>query len=84
MEPRLYLSGRVSRDGQHVLLTGGYPPKDVWIFDLKRKLLRRQTFEGNQSFAVWGPGPDHFTFQSDREGPSTLYVKKVDSEPGGG
>ena len=82
VEPRWYLSGRVSRDGQHVLLTGGYPPKDIWLFDLKRKLLRRQTFEGNQRFAVWGPGPDHVTFQTDREGPSALYAKKVDSEPG--
>ncbi len=82
VEPRQYLSGRVSRDGQQVLLTGHYPPRDIWIFDRKRKLLRRQTFEGNQSFAVWGPGPDHFTFQSDREGPSALYAKKVDSEPG--
>ena len=82
LEPRQYLSGRVSPDGQHVLLTGQYPPKDVWIFDLKRKLLRRQTFEGNQSFAVWGPGPDHFTFSSDRKGPSALFAKKVDSEPG--
>ena len=82
LEPRQYVSGRVSRDGQHVLLTGHYPPKDVWIFDLKRKLLRRQTFDGNQSSAVWGPGPDHFTFNSDREGPSALYAKKVDSEPG--
>ncbi len=82
VEPRQYLSGRVSRDGRHVLLTGQYPPKDVWLFDLKRKLLRRQTFEGNQSWAVWGPGPDHFTFSSDREGPWALYSKKVDSEPG--
>ncbi len=82
VEPRCYLSGRVSPDGRHVLLSGQYPPKDVWIFDLKRKLLRRQTFEGNQRWAVWGPGPDHFTFQSDREGPSALYAKKVDSEPG--
>ncbi len=82
VEPRWYLSGRVSRDGRHVLLNGGYPPKDIWLFDRKRKLLRRQTFEGNQRFAVWGPGPDHFTFQSDREGPSALYTKKVDSDPG--
>ncbi len=82
VEAREYLSGRVSRDGRHVLLTGSYPPKDIWLFDRKRKLLRRQTFEGNQSFAVWGPGPDHFTFKSDREGPPALYVKKVDSEPG--
>ena len=82
VEAREYLSGRVSRDGQHVLLTGAYHPKDIWLLDLKRKLLRRQTFEGNQGFAVWGPGPDHFSFRSDREGPSALYAKKVDSEPG--
>ena len=82
VEPRQYLSGRVSPDGQHVLLTRSYPPNDVWLFDRKRKLLRRQTFEGDFFPAVWGPGPDHFTFLSHREGPSAFFTKKVDSEPG--
>jgi Tol biopolymer transport system component len=54
----------------------------VWLFDLNRRVLSRQTFEGNQVFAIWGPGPDQFTFSSDREGPWELYVKTVNSGPG--
>ena len=82
VKPRQYQSGRVSLDGQHVLLTGAYPPKDVWIFDLKRELLRRQTFEGNQSFAVWGPGPDHFTFNSTEKDHRLLMSRRSIPGPG--
>jgi len=82
VELKNYLSGRVSPDGLKVLLSESYPPHDVWLFDLNRQVLSRQTFEGNQVFAIWGPGPDQFTFSSDREGPWELYVKTVNSGPG--
>ena len=82
VESKDYMSGRVSPDGLNVLLTVSYPPRDVWIFNLGRQTLRRQTFEANQSFAIWGPGPDQFTFASDREGGDALYVKTMNSGPG--
>jgi hypothetical protein len=52
------------------------------LLDLERGTLRRQTFEGNQFYAVWGPGPNQFTIESDREGPDGMYVKSLDSGPG--
>ncbi len=76
-----YATGRVSPDGRQVLLTAVYPPQDVWLFDLDRQTLRRQTFEGNNDSAIWGPGPEVITFVSDREGPA-LYTKRVDTGPG--
>jgi serine/threonine-protein kinase len=77
-----YLTVRVSLDGHEVLLTEHYPPSDVWLWDLERQVQRRQTFEGNHTFAIWGPEPDCFTVDSDREGPKFLYRKTVDSGPG--
>jgi serine/threonine-protein kinase len=82
VEPKSYLSARVSHDGQRVLLNADYPPRDVWLWDLERQMQSRQTFEGNHSWAIWGPEPDCFTVDSDREGPEALYRKEVDSGPG--
>ncbi len=76
-----YATGRVSPDGRQVLLTDVYPPQDVWLFDLDRQTLRRQTFEGNNDCAIWGPGPERFTLFSDREGPA-MYTKTFDTGPG--
>ena len=76
-----YAIGRVSPDGRQVLLTDAYPPQDVWLFDLDRQTLRRQTFEGKNDAAIWGPGPERFTLFSDREGPA-LYTKRFDTGPG--
>ena len=80
--PRDYGAGRVSADGRQILLNDRYPPRDVWLFDLDRQTLRRQTFEGNHSWAIWGPGAEYFTVDSDREGPVSLYTKRVHSGPG--
>jgi serine/threonine-protein kinase len=82
VDTKSYLSVRVSRDGQRVLLTEHYPPSDVWLYDLERQVQRRQTFEGNHTWAIWGPEPNAFTVDSDREGPRFLYRKTVDSGPG--
>ena len=82
VEPREYQSVRLSPDGSRILLTTAYPPRDVWTWDLERGLQRRQTFEGNQMWAIWGPGPDQFTMDSDRAGPNLLYLKTIDTGPG--
>ena len=84
VEPRSYASVRFSLEGGHVLLSTKQPSSDVWLYDLQRHITSRQTFEGNNHLAIWGPGPDQFTFSSDREGPEGLYVKGVDTgqDPG--
>ena len=79
VEPRSYRSVRFSRDGRQVLLSTIQAPSDIWLYDLQRKIMSQQTFEGNNSAAIWGPEPDQFTFTSDREGPLGLYVKRVDT-----
>ena len=82
VEPKDYSAARVSPDGRQVLLTHAYPSRDVWLFDLERKMLRRQTFEGNHLRAIWGPGPERFTVASDRDGSNAVYTKIVNTGPG--
>ena len=77
-----YGAGRVSPDGRQVLLTHAYPSRDVWLFDLERRTLRRQTFEGNHLTAIWGPEAERFTVASDRDGSNALYIKNVNTGPG--
>jgi eukaryotic-like serine/threonine-protein kinase len=81
IEGRNYFTIRVSDSGRRLLLTTIYPPQDVWLHDLERKTSRRQTFDGNAVYAVWGPTPDRFTFVSDRGGPRALFTKLLDSGP---
>ena len=78
MEPRGYWSVRISPDGGSVLLNAS----DVWLFDVERKTSRRQTFEGAEGNAIWGPEPDRFSFIANREGISALYSKGINSGPG--
>ncbi len=79
---KLYHMGRVSPDGRQVLLSTLYPPQDAWLFDLERKTLRRQTFEGNHTYAIWGPGSEYFTVDSDRDGSNAVYTKRLNTGPG--
>ncbi len=81
VEPKAYDTCRVSPDGRQVLLTHAYPSRDVWLFDLGRQTLRRQTFEGNHLTAIWGPGPERFTVVSDRDGSNAVYAKAVNTGP---
>ncbi len=86
LKSREYWYGRVSRDGTQVLLTvgrDGASRGDVWLFDLERGTMRRQTFEGENKWGIWGPDEGSLTFESNRDGSSGLYTKPVDSGPGG-
>ncbi|MHC4990304.1 MAG: TolB family protein, partial [Planctomycetota bacterium] len=82
-EPRNYLSARVSPEGDRLLLGVPYVPRSAaWLYDTKRAMMRRQTFEGMTNYAVWGPGPDRLSFVSNREGQSVVYSVGVDAGPG--
>ena len=83
LEPKQYTSVRISDDGQQLLLTTNYPPRDVFAYDLIRKILRRQTFDGNSYTSVWGPGENEITIHSDRTlGAPAIYIKQLNSDPG--
>lgn len=77
-----YFAVRLSPDGTKVLFTTNYPPKTVGVYDVRRKTMRRQTFEGPTQWAIWGPRADQITFASGPSGWERIYWKKLDSGPG--
>lgn len=81
IEPKSWLTARIAPNGREALLSTLYTPRTVWLYDLERKVLRRQSFEGESSAALWGPGKGEFTSRFYAEGPPGIYVKPVDSGP---
>lgn len=81
VEPRNFFTVRVSPDGSEVLLTAIYPPQDIWLFDPVRQALRRQTFEGSNAYAIWGPGKDQLTFSANLQGVRQILTKLIDAQP---
>jgi serine/threonine-protein kinase len=79
IERKTWLSARLSPDNQQILLNTNYPPYTVYLYDLNRRTLRPQTFEGRTHWAIWGPQESEFTFDSDFEGPQGIYINSVDS-----
>lgn len=79
IEPRLWVRARVSPDGRRLLLGHWYFPGGLWLYDLDRRVLSRQTFFGPLSTVLWGPEPDMFTTFVDRQG---FFVRRLDSGPG--
>lgn len=79
MEPRNFLTARISPGGQRVLLTTIYPPQDVWMYDAARRTTRRQTFDERTLYAIWGPAEGQFTYSSSREAPRPLLTRQLDS-----
>jgi hypothetical protein len=84
LDPKQYLAGRASRDGRRILLSTHYPPEDVWLYDIDRRSLSRQTFDEDHNWAIWGPGRDELTVGSYRRGRSRVEIKQIGSGPGGG
>jgi serine/threonine protein kinase/WD40 repeat protein len=74
-------SVRISPDQRYLLLGWGRPPHGVRLYDLRRRTMRRLTFEGRSMYPIWGPGADSFTFDSDAEGPTRIYIGSLSSGP---
>jgi Tol biopolymer transport system component len=40
----------------------------VWIYDLVRRVMIRQTFEGTSAYPIWTPDGTRLTYNSTRSG----------------
>ncbi|MFQ5740759.1 MAG: protein kinase [Acidobacteriota bacterium] len=79
VEPRQYISVRVSPDSRSLLLTTNYPPAKVWLYNLRTGKSLPQTFESIESKAIFGPGKEHFTFVTRAGGPIEYRKRKLGS-----
>lgn len=73
------LSGRVSPDGERLLVQYNYPGRQAEVLELTSGARHNVTFDMNPLWAIWGPGPDRITFTSDHEGPMRLYSRRINA-----
>jgi serine/threonine-protein kinase len=79
-KPVAFSPVRVSSNGKMVAFAECCRGKeDIWIFDTERQLLERQISEGQTFRPIWSPDGSRFAFRSNRDGPSQIYVKQMDS-----
>jgi len=79
-KPVAFSPSRVSSDGRRVAFTECCQgTEDIWVFDTVRQLLERQISEGQSFRPIWSPDGSRIAFRSNRDGPTRIYVKDVDS-----
>jgi serine/threonine-protein kinase len=67
--PRTYVTPRTSPDGTRIALASLDEEHDLWIWDLRRAMLTRQTVDPGQDwFPVWTPDGRRIVFSSNRGG----------------
>jgi len=78
--PGTYGQPRLSPDGGRLALSVLRDEElDIWVYDLKRGVATRLTFdEGYDGDQVWSPDGEYIVFSSDRDGGSNLYRKRAD------
>ena len=76
VEPRDYLSVRVSPGGRHIATAAS---GDVFIYDLDSGGLTRSTFDPSLDYwPAWSPNGEHLVFASWRDTMSNLYRRAAD------
>jgi len=63
-----YLSVRVSPDAQRLALGVEAANYGVWVYDLVRGTMTRQTFEGTNAYPIWTPDGKRLTYNSTKSG----------------
>jgi serine/threonine-protein kinase len=78
--PRTYVTPRTSPDGTRVALASLDEGEDLWIWDLPRAMLTRQTIDPGQDwFPIWTPDGRRIVFSSNRGGgPFSIWWQAAD------
>jgi len=76
---RSYVMPRLSPDEQQLALDVRDQENDIWIYDFKRKTLRKLTFNaGADAWPVWTPDGQHIIFASARGAQINLFWQRSD------
>jgi len=78
--PGAYGRQRISPDGRKVTVE---QDGQIWLYELARDTMTRFTFEGSNNFApVWTPDGSRIAFQSNNDGPPSVFWQKADGSGG--
>jgi len=68
-----YFAPKLSPDGRFVVVAGGEPRLDPWIYDLERDSLSRPLRAKSAVFPIWSADGRRFIYASTVDGPQNLY-----------
>jgi len=71
--PRAFEEPRLSPDGSRIAVGIRGTTSDIWICDIARGTLMRQTFYADNFAPVWTPDGQRLTFSSNRQGPANIF-----------
>jgi serine/threonine-protein kinase len=76
---RAYLYPRLSPDGTQIALDVRDQEEDIWVWDLRRKMLTRLTFDrASDQYPLWTPDGKRIVFGSARAGTANIYAQLSD------
>jgi eukaryotic-like serine/threonine-protein kinase len=71
-----YVDVRLSPDATHIALSLSAVNQDLFVFDLRRRVMSRFTFDAGRDFSpVWSSDGQQVAFTSDRDGLNQMYRK---------
>jgi serine/threonine-protein kinase len=73
-----FVGPRLSPDGRTLALGIEGATHDVWMTDAERDTLTRVTFDADSYWPVWMPDGRRIVFQSNRDGPWSMYSAPID------
>jgi serine/threonine protein kinase/Tol biopolymer transport system component len=75
-EKGAYATPRISPDGTRLVAAIGDPTSDLWIYDLKRGVRSRFTYEGTAGSPVWSPDGTRIIYSRlSAEGWTGIFMK---------
>ena len=79
LEPRPFVTLRLSPDGQRIALSTFGRDRDIWVYAHERRTLSKLSVPGRLGVPVWTPDGERLTYTARAGGPDTLHWVRADS-----